>query len=77
MVNERVKREKNKIAQRARREAMEEAKRAGEREKNTEAKRATRALLTEGEIQAAQAVDTKKHVASYAALAPEDFFGIF
>ena len=71
MVNEREKREKNKIAQRARRDAMEEAKRAGEREKNAEAMRATRALLTGGEIQASQAVNTKKHMASYTALDPD------
>jgi hypothetical protein len=32
--------------------------------------RASRALLTENQVQASQAIDTKKHMASYTALDP-------
>ena len=51
---------------------MDEAKREEDRVKHAEAMRASRALLTEEQVQASQAVNTKKHVASYAALTPED-----
>ncbi len=72
MVSEKQKKINDKIAHREKRAATNEAKRAEEREKNAVAMRANRALLTEGEIQAVQAMNTKKHVVSYAALAPED-----
>ena len=71
MVNEREKREKNKIAHRVRRAAMEEAKRTEEREKAAEAMRATRALSSNKEIQLEhQSFNTRQHMASYIALDP-------
>ena len=70
MVSEKQKKINDKIAHRVRRAAMEEAKRAEEREKNAEAMRASRVLLTEKQIQDAQAVDTKKHLVIYTALDP-------
>jgi hypothetical protein len=72
MVSKKQKKVNAKLAQRERRAAMDEAKRAKDREKNAVNMRASRSLLTESEIQAVQAVNTKKHVANYAALAPED-----
>ena len=71
MVSEKQKKINNKIANRERRAAMDEAKKAEAREKDAQARRESRELMTEEQVQASQAVNTKKHMASYTALDPE------